>query len=453
MNGLVESHGCGWRVDDVGSNLLSRACIIVSPYFPPSTLAGVHRARHLAKHLPASGWTPIIVTVDEAFHEERLDRDLAALVPSSVEVVKVAALPSKYCRPFGLGEIGLRAWPPLRTAVMKLLATRAVDAVLITGSPYYPMLFAAEIKRRFGVPVVLDFQDPWVSAWGGEQTFWSKAGIAHRLSVALEPRAVRAADFITSVSETQNDQMAARYPWLDRSRMAAIPIGGDPDDYDILQRNPARDRFDLFDPNMTTLSYVGTFMPRTEPLMRAFLSAFAGVRERLPNAMGNVRLLFIGTSNQPNHTDHFRVQPIAQALSIGDVVREIPQRLPYLEAIGALARSDGVLLIGSDEVHYTASKIYPGLMSGRPYLSLFHRRSSSHEILSAAGGGISLAFETNDDLSAMGDAIGSAIVRLVTNPSSLGRAVPTTYASYTARAISAQFAAIFERIAVKRKSA
>lgn len=432
---------------------MSRTAIIVSPYFPPSTLAGVHRARHLAKHLPASGWTPIVVTVDEAFHEERLDRDLAALVPSSVEVVKVAALSSKYCRPLGLGEIGLRAWRPLRAAVMKLLATRSVGAVLITGSPYYPMLFAAEIKRRFGVPVVLDFQDPWVSAWGAEQTLWSKAGISHRLSVALEPRAVRAADFITSVSETQNEQMAARYPWLDPSRLSPIPIGGDPDDYEMLRQHSANDRFGLFDPSVVTLSYVGTFMPRTEPLMRAFLSAFAEARRSSPNAMANVRLLFIGTSNQPNNTDHFRVQPIAQALGIGGVVREIPQRLPYMEAIGALTRSDGILLIGSDEVHYTASKIYPGLMSGRPYLSLFHKRSSSHEILSAAGGGISLAFETSDDLSAMGDAIGSAIVRLVTDPGSLGRAVPTTYAPYTARAISAQFAAIFERIAAERKRA
>ena len=43
---------------------------------------------------------------------------------------------------------------------------RPVGVVLITGSPYYPMLFAGVVKRRFGVPVVLDFQDPWVSAWG-----------------------------------------------------------------------------------------------------------------------------------------------------------------------------------------------------------------------------------------------------------------------------------------------
>ena len=131
---------------------MNRNAIIVSPYFPPSTLAGVHRARHLAKHLPAAGWTPIVVAVDEAYHEERLDPGLAALVPPSVEVVKVPALSQRVCRPLGLGEISLRAWRPLKAALRHLLETRPIGAVLITGSPYYPMLLAGEIKRRFGVP-------------------------------------------------------------------------------------------------------------------------------------------------------------------------------------------------------------------------------------------------------------------------------------------------------------
>ena len=54
-----------------------RVALILSPYFPPSTLAGVHRARHLAKHLPTGGWLPIVLCVDEASHEERLEPALS----------------------------------------------------------------------------------------------------------------------------------------------------------------------------------------------------------------------------------------------------------------------------------------------------------------------------------------------------------------------------------------
>src|SRR5262249_46547295 len=130
-----------------------RTVIIVSPYFPPSTLAGVHRARHLAKHLPAAGWTPIVLCVDESHYEQHLDCDIAALVPKCAQIVKTSALPARLTRALGFGDISLRAWWPLRQALVRLLERRPVDAVLITGSPYYPMLFAPAIKRRFGIPI------------------------------------------------------------------------------------------------------------------------------------------------------------------------------------------------------------------------------------------------------------------------------------------------------------
>jgi hypothetical protein len=137
------------------------------------------------------------------------------------------------------------------------------------------MLLAKEIKHRFDVPVVLDFEDPWVSAWGASLPRWSKGGQSDRPAVALEPRAVGAADFITSVTETQNDHLSARYPWLDRARMAAIPIGSDPDDLDYLRVLPLQDKLGLFKPGTVTLCYVGTFMPRTGPLMEVFFKPFA----------------------------------------------------------------------------------------------------------------------------------------------------------------------------------
>jgi glycosyltransferase involved in cell wall biosynthesis len=430
---------------------LSRTAIIVSPYFPPSTVAGVHRARHLAKHLPTAGWAPVVVAVDEAYHEERLDPGLAALVPPSVEVVKVPALSARLCRPFGLGEISVRAWRPLRQAVLHLIERRRVGAVLITGSPYYPMLMASAIRQRFGVPVVLDFQDPWVSRWGATLPRCSKGGVTHQLAEWLEPKAVRAADFITSVSETQNEEMAARYPWLDHSRMTAIPIGGDPADYEALRGgNAVGDPHGLFRPGAITLSYVGTFMPRTEPLMKVFLQAFARVRARHPEVMTSVRLLFVGTSNQPNDTTGFRVRPLAEAHGLADIVDEVPQRVPYLEAIGVMARSDGIMLIGSDEAHYTASKIYPGLMAGRPFISLFHRMSSAHAILSAAGGGVTFAFGSESELSSLRDGVADGILTLVRDGRRLGRPNRDAYAPYEASAIAAKFAEIFDRLSSQR---
>src|SRR5947209_3271959 len=99
-----------------------RRVIIISPYFPPSTVAGVHRARHLAKHLPTWGWEPIIICVDEACHVERLDLGLANLLRPDVKTVKVPALSATMMRPFGIGDIGLRGYGSFLRAVRQSMA-------------------------------------------------------------------------------------------------------------------------------------------------------------------------------------------------------------------------------------------------------------------------------------------------------------------------------------------
>jgi hypothetical protein len=423
--------------------------LIVSPYFPPSTVAGVHRARHLAKHLPSFGWRPIVVCVDEAYHEQRLDPDLAALVPPTVEIEKVGALDARVTRPFGLGEISLRAWRPLRRAIRRLLSSRDIRAVLITGSPYYPMLLSETITREFKVPVVLDFQDPWVSHWGAGEPKLSKAGLAHWLATWLEPRALRSAAYVTAVSDLQKMEMAARYSWLDQSRMAAIPIGSDAEDFAALKSFVTVGKPNDIEPGTVRINYVGTVWPAVIPTLTLLLRAVARMRDSEPALYARLRLGFVGTTANPDDSTGFVVRPLAESLGVGAIVREVPQRVPYLEALSLMVHSDALLMIGSDEPHYTASKIYPVLMSGRPYLSLFHRASSAHAVLSSAGGGIALGFASREDLPALESSIADALARLATAPESVSKAVPGVCAAYEARAIAKQFAKIFDQIAVR----
>ena len=80
--------------------------IIVSPHFPPSNLAAVHRARLFAKHLPAFGWKPIVLTVHYKHYEEALDWNLYKLIDSELQVETADAFPTGPIRI--IGDIGLR---------------------------------------------------------------------------------------------------------------------------------------------------------------------------------------------------------------------------------------------------------------------------------------------------------------------------------------------------------
>jgi hypothetical protein len=65
--------------------------LIITPHYPPSNLAAVHRSRLFAQHLPSFGWNPIILTVHEEFYEEKLDWNLFDLIPNDQRIEKVKA--------------------------------------------------------------------------------------------------------------------------------------------------------------------------------------------------------------------------------------------------------------------------------------------------------------------------------------------------------------------------
>jgi hypothetical protein len=316
-----------------------------------------------------------------------------------------------------------------------VIETRDPDVVLITGSPFYPMLLARMIKRRYRKPVVLDFQDPWVSAWGARQPVLSKAGLSHALARCMEPIALRHADLVTSVSERQNEEMAARYPWLSPQRVAAIPIGGDPDDYGAL--GGGKGGVSLAE-GLTNLVYVGTLLPTAHGVVRQLFRAVQRLRQCQPDLAEQLRLTFVGTSNQPNGDADFRVMPIARAEGVDDLVTETPQRIPYLEALGLLRAADAVLLIGSEEPHYTASKIYPALLSGRPCLGLFHEASSARHILAHAGTSV-LGFSSLDNLASRAGELMELLGRVIDPASRNWRAAPCVIRAYSARSVAVQF--------------
>lgn len=404
----------------------------------------------MAKHLPEFGWSPIIIRAGEEHYTETTDPELAGLVPSSVVQIRTGAFPSKLARKFGVGDLGLRAFYPIKKALERAVKVHRPAVIFITGSPYYPLLLTSWIKKTFDIPVVLDFQDPWVSHEGAFRPKLSKGGISHLLATILEPLALRDARFVTSVSDRQNQEMADRYPWLDRTAMASIPIGGDPEDFDALRANPPQSSIVRLEGGRINLSYVGTFLPKAGPLVETLFDALVQLREESPRLAQRLVLNFVGTSNQPDGGGSHLVTPIASSKGVSDLVREVPQRVPFLEALNLLANSDGLMLIGSDEPHYTASKIYPALMSSTPYISLFHEASSAHEILSKSGGGFCHSLSSIGDLPKLVEGMKLDLASFAGKKVSLAPPNPAAYENYTARSVAGQFAHVFGQISKRR---
>src|SRR6059036_1916408 len=312
---------------------------MVSPHFPPDTTAGTHRVRLFASHLGEFGWEPVVVSIDPDRYEGEIDRGLLSLVPAGVRVVRSPAWSPRWTRRIGIGDLGIRAYTGLRRTCARLLERERFDALFITLYPTYPAMLGPLLKRRFAVPFVLDYQDPWIGSWGetvgggrnGHVDFKSRA--TRRLARWLEPRAVRAADAITAVSTGTYEAVAARYPHAAPADRTAIPIGGDPADFDALKRIPGKNGF--FDPadGCCHISYVGTLLPLGGETLRSVLHSAALLKTRRPDLYARLRLHFFGTSNQVAGTPAARVTPVADSLGVSDCVTEWPRRIPYLDAL------------------------------------------------------------------------------------------------------------------------
>ena len=432
---------------------MTRRVVIVSPYFPPSTVAGVHRARILSKHLPKWGWEPVVVCVHEKHHKERLDPELAELVPSNLRVLKVDAWSSSICKPLGLNDVGIRGYSAMKAAVDREIAIWGADLLFITVLPGFPMLMGPSVRRKHRIPFVLDYQDPWLPQRYLDEPFGTKRWLAYRIARSVERRVIGQVDAITSVSKGTTDLLRSHYySGLEEIPFRAIPIGGDADDFEFLRGRerpcPLIQKF----PGDVIVSFVGTILPRAFRTLASVLSSLRQIREMDIRLYERLRLVFVGTTNQPIDGVAKVVMPMANELGVADRIIEVPERIPYLDALNLLVRSDVVLMMGSDEPHYTASKLYPGLLSGRPVLAVYYEGSSVCHIAEAVGGVRLVKFGDARPVETCVEDIAQALIDLCGNPRSAGTSDLKMIEPYLGAQIAKEFAAVFDEVVERARA-
>jgi hypothetical protein len=94
--------------------------------------------------------------------------------------------------------------------------------------------------------------------------------------------------------------------------------------------------------------------------------------------------------------------PLAQKYGVVSNVVEITDRISYYHTLLTLQQADALFIPGSDDPKYTASKIYPYLLTRKPLLAVFNENSNAVEaIKECTADTIILTF--NDDASHLTD--------------------------------------------------
>ncbi len=173
-----------------------RRVLIITYYWPPSGGSGVQRWLKMSKYLSENGWQPVIYTAKDAEYpveDPSLEQDVA---PEAEVIRRPIVEPYNFYKKFlGMkkgekvkagfinegekkngwkenlsvwlrGNLFIpdaRCWwvKPSVRFLKRYLKEHPVDAMISTGPPHSMHLIAKALHKKFNIPWIADFRDPW----------------------------------------------------------------------------------------------------------------------------------------------------------------------------------------------------------------------------------------------------------------------------------------------------
>lgn len=346
-----------------------KKALMVSHVFPPLCSVG-HSIRvvKFVKYLPALGWQPIVLTIDDQkeYYDYRkqgsesllsdLSRDVSIIrTPAGEPSLKYLEKEKRFgelssltravvellggarrwaFRNFALPDSHI-AWLPFALRRGRQIVKReGIDVIFATCPPHSATLIGAGLKRLSGRPLVLDFRDDWIN------TPWhnSRPRMIRMIERRLESWVVKTADKVVLVTERSRNAFLDRYPSQPREKFVFIPNGCDLVEFFV--KDPTM-RAESRDPRFTIM-HAGSLNDarawRRTPA--SLFQALHDISERQPELKKEMRLVFTGFLPEGQKL-------LANKMGLAGVVEELGF-LPRDEYLGSMRDADLLLTINYD---------------------------------------------------------------------------------------------------------
>lgn len=216
------------------NTIILKKVLIITYHWPPSGGVTVLRCLKFAKYLRDFGWEPVIFTAKNGAYQY-LDYSNEKEIPSNLEIHKVSAFePTKIFKIISgrkksqplqnitttsskknglIDSIGMwirgnffipdarSKWiKPSEKYLSNYLKSNRIDAILTDGPPHTNTVIGLKISKKFSIPWLADFQDPWTQV-----DYYSKLYIGKRADKKhrfLEQETFKTAKKITIASDS-----------------------------------------------------------------------------------------------------------------------------------------------------------------------------------------------------------------------------------------------------------
>lgn len=360
--------------------------LIITYYWPPISGAAAQRLSAFARYLPAFGYRPLVLTApipDAAILPGPCDinvftvrgRDPSTyrnrLQAPSDRVSITAPPPPRWMEWIRLNlfvpdaKIGWRR-PAIRTA-SEIIAREHPVALFTSAPPYTVHRVGLALKRRFGLPWIADFRDPWLEnhAYNTQRRLRPVLWLNRRMESAV----LRQADHITTALDSQRRLLTGKLPERDANRVTTIRNGFNPEAFPPARRLLPADRF--------YLSHFGTVYEAG--FNWTFFDRLADCVQNDSDYRKSFVLQLAGTV--PQTVQHFLRQRFApQHLAFEGT-------LAHRDILKLLARQRVLLLLvnhGTLHRYSLPSKVYEYMASGQPVLGVGPSDHESMDLLRAS---------------------------------------------------------------------
>jgi len=390
--------------------------LIISPNFPPVNAADMHRVRQSLPYFSKMGWKATVVAVEPEYVEMGKDPYLLETIPEDTEIIRLKALKPGLTRPIGFGNLGLRAlWYLYKWGEREFLK-RNFDLVYFSTTAFPVMVLGRYWKQKYNVPFIIDMQDPWRNDYylgvpKSERP--PKFRMAYAMDKWMEGWTMQKVDGIVSVSSAYPEILKKRYANIDDEKSSVIPFGGARIDFEVFDRISPGNSIFTKDSRQINIVYVGRGGHDMAFAVKGFFEAIRKGLKDHPSSYSKIRVHFVGTSYARDGKGVKTIQPIAEEMGVGDLVKEYTDRVPYFEALNLLKQADLLFVPGSMDNQYTASKLYPYILAQRPLLAAFHEDSSVVDIVNKTNAGSVVTFSEDTKAADLGLRLCMALDKMI----------------------------------------
>lgn len=362
--------------------------LIIAYYFPPLGGSGVQRTLKFVKYLPQYGWNPTVLTIGNTAYYAKDESLLKELEQQEIRIVRTqssdanAVLHKKAKDVIKMPKEGTRkfltylsdcffipdnkiGWKKHAVkAAAELIKKQKFDVIFATAPPVTDFLIGVELKKRFGIPLVIDYRDSWLNY----PYKYFPTPLHRYIHYRKEKRVVHKSDMILTTSRHVKEELIQRHKFLSYNDVQILSHGFDPEDLKV------SDEGLLPHVEKMRMTYSGMFYGTITPIY--FLQALAKVFKEQTRLRGRIEACFVGLF-RPEHIN------LVNQLGLQNSVNLLGY-LEHKEAVKYLLASDVLWLVNQDDL-MTPGKLYEYIGTGKKILGCVTKGYLRNTIEEAGG--------------------------------------------------------------------